>query len=516
MSAQKRGHEWDDRGDPAKSVKVEDGASAPGSGTAHDADKAAEAAAAIAARLAQQYGKPGGAPTSSGTGDATKSESPHPAGRDFAFFKDIEINDLRNRYLLTKGPTQQQILQDTGAAVLTKGVWYPDKAMATDKDPPLYLHITAESQEKLDAGIKAVEELIAQELQPLVFDRSRRDRFEGGERDNGYGARRKWDEEKLFLEFEPLRNFNIRAKTVGPGGMFVKWIQQETQTRVQIKGLGSGYIETDTGRESDDPIHINITGPDRAMIDKALEYAKDLYECVLEKHAEAKQLLEQQSQQYGPGPGGPGGYGPPPGQGGPPGPPGGQQLYGQPIHFSAAGGAAQSPYNYQANQYAQPGLTAPLPPGEAPPPPPGSAPPAPPGAPATSTQEQDASTAAAGAAQNGMTSEQWTAYWNSLDPASQAYYTQYYAAYAGYGQQQQPAQAAPQQQQQQETPQPPSHQPPPPPPPAPAPAPPSSAPPPPPPPPPSSAPPPPPPPSQQQEEKGGRGTYGAVPPPPGL
>lgn len=42
-------------------------------------------------------------------------------------------------------------------------------------------------------------------------------------------------------------------------GLFVKFIQQETQTRVQIKGQGSGYIETDTGRESDEPIHINIT-----------------------------------------------------------------------------------------------------------------------------------------------------------------------------------------------------------------------------------------------------------------
>ena len=69
--------------------------------------------------------------------------------------------------MLTKGPTQQQvrshlslipflrrpelmsviwwkqILADTGAAVLTKGVWYPDKSMATDKDPALYLHISA-------------------------------------------------------------------------------------------------------------------------------------------------------------------------------------------------------------------------------------------------------------------------------------------------------------------------------------------------------------------------------------
>jgi len=39
----------------------------------------------------------------------------------------------------------------------------------------------------------------------------------------------------------------------------VKWIQQETQTRVQIKGIGSGYIETDTGMESQEPIHIAIT-----------------------------------------------------------------------------------------------------------------------------------------------------------------------------------------------------------------------------------------------------------------
>ena len=49
---------------------------------------------------------------------------------------------------MTKGPTQQQILADTGAAVLTKGVWYPDKSMATEKDPALYLHITAETAEK--------------------------------------------------------------------------------------------------------------------------------------------------------------------------------------------------------------------------------------------------------------------------------------------------------------------------------------------------------------------------------
>lgn len=42
-------------------------------------------------------------------------------------------------------------------------------------------------------------------------------------------------------------------------GLFVKFIQQETQTRVQVKGLGSGFIETDSGQESIDPMHIHVT-----------------------------------------------------------------------------------------------------------------------------------------------------------------------------------------------------------------------------------------------------------------
>ncbi len=41
-------------------------------------------------------------------------------------------------------------------------------------------------------------------------------------------------------------------------GMFVKYIQAETGARVQIKGLGSGFMEQDTGRESEEPMHINV------------------------------------------------------------------------------------------------------------------------------------------------------------------------------------------------------------------------------------------------------------------
>lgn len=41
--------------------------------------------------------------------------------------------------------------------------------------------------------------------------------------------------------------------------MFVKYIQQETGTRVQIKGIGSGFVDQDTGHEHDEPMFIHVT-----------------------------------------------------------------------------------------------------------------------------------------------------------------------------------------------------------------------------------------------------------------
>jgi len=35
-------------------------------------------------------------------------------------------------------------------------------------------------------------------------------------------------------------------------------IQAETGCRVQIKGLGSGFMENETGREAEEPMHISM------------------------------------------------------------------------------------------------------------------------------------------------------------------------------------------------------------------------------------------------------------------
>ena len=72
--------------------------------------------------------------------------------------------------------------------------------------------------------MKRVNEVISQELGPLVEDRSQwaknRERF--GLKDGAPGApegreRRKWPEEKIPIGLESMRNFNVRAKVVGPG-----------------------------------------------------------------------------------------------------------------------------------------------------------------------------------------------------------------------------------------------------------------------------------------------------------
>ncbi|KAH9821786.1 hypothetical protein DFH28DRAFT_1104187 [Melampsora americana] len=284
MAERKR--KWDSgpEGSPNTKLKTEE------LGNQSEANGAADAAAAIAARIAAQYAP---TPIKAKPNEGPKYEKDKPEVNDPEFVKDIDINDQRNRYLLTKGPTQAEIQQETGCSVTTKGQWYPDRTMANDRDPPLYLHLTATTQEVLDKGIAKVNELIDQDLGPLTEQAFTHQRRERQPRE-----RQKWPEHKIEIGLESLRNFNVRAKVVGPGGMFVKYIQSETGSRVQIKGVGSGFYETETGTESTEPMHINITGPDDTQNVRAKELADDLLEVVKEKWAEAKAMNDQVQAQY--------------------------------------------------------------------------------------------------------------------------------------------------------------------------------------------------------------------------
>lgn len=113
----------------------------------------------------------------------------------------------------------------------TKGVWYPDKSKATDKDPPLYLHVSGSTQAMVDAAVALVNDRIAQDLGSLVEDRRRDDKPRERVSNPSVSRilirslvthnmlqiqQRKWPEEKLPVGLETIRNFNVRAKVVGP------------------------------------------------------------------------------------------------------------------------------------------------------------------------------------------------------------------------------------------------------------------------------------------------------------
>jgi hypothetical protein len=69
---------------------------------------------------------------------------------------------------------------------------------------------------------------------------------------------RKWPDERIPIDLEPIPGFNLRAQVVGQGGAYVKHIQQKTRCRVQIKGRGSGFIESSTGQESDESMFLHV------------------------------------------------------------------------------------------------------------------------------------------------------------------------------------------------------------------------------------------------------------------
>ncbi|KAJ6458149.1 KH domain-containing protein [Mycena vitilis] len=347
MSSTEKKRKWDQAAPDAKDGKEEQPPKKVELSV--DAQEAAARAAAIASKIAAQFGE---------------------LASEEAFSQDVDINDVRNRYMLTKGSTQQQIREEAGGSVSTKGVWYPDRSKATDKDPPLYLHVTARSAEILKKTIDTINEYIAIDMGSLVEDKKK--------------EKRKWPEEKLPVGLESIRNFNIRAKVVGPSGSFVKYIQQETQTRVQIKGIGSGFVDQETGRESDEPLYIHITGPEEGQVARAKVLTEDLLLVVRQEHAKVAMAAQHEQMEL-----------------------------------------RQAQMQYAAYSAMASGYPAPPPPSDAPPPPPGEQPPPPPGGAAgppaaTDTDAYAAYWAAYGYDVNSEQFKEWAA-------SQQQQYTQYYA-----------------------------------------------------------------------------------------
>uniref|UniRef100_A0A060T7J7 ARAD1C22374p n=1 Tax=Blastobotrys adeninivorans TaxID=409370 RepID=A0A060T7J7_BLAAD len=203
----------------------------------------------------------------------------------FPFSHSIEINDLRNKYLVTKTETQTKIKEDTGTVVTTKGRYFPDKSMSSDRDPPLHLLLQAPSEEALQKAVDQVNELLATDLGSLVDERRFRKPFaENGE--NGGGRSIDYPEkivERVELYAPNLTPLQVRGLVLGPGAENVKHIEAETGCSVRLKGRGSSFVDRATGEEEDVPMYLGITGRDPLAVEKAKELSIDLVESIKEQ-----------------------------------------------------------------------------------------------------------------------------------------------------------------------------------------------------------------------------------------
>ncbi|KAJ2188023.1 hypothetical protein GGH18_003760, partial [Coemansia sp. RSA 530] len=213
------------------------------------------------------------------------------------FSKDVDINHSANRQSLAKGATHKLIMEATATEVTTRGRYYSNTGDATLAEPVLHLHVEATTQESLDQAVSMIERLktepppeqsasvdeMSNSFAGTHFsgDRSRSGRASSG---NSYNL-----QEKIFIEIESERGFNVRAKLIGTGGENMKYIQSTTGARVQVRGRGSGFFEGQGGPDDQEPMHLLVIADSETVLNQAREYCRSLVDTM---HAQFNEFKE--------------------------------------------------------------------------------------------------------------------------------------------------------------------------------------------------------------------------------
>ncbi|XP_049448740.1 KH homology domain-containing protein 4-like [Epinephelus fuscoguttatus] len=248
----------------------------------------------------------------------TPPSVPLPATTEEMVVTEVDINDvpLNCRDLLTKGKTQEEIRQFSGAVVSTKGHYMSDAEKGKAGQRPLYLHVQGKNQEQVNKAVQRIKEIISEDVlrasaasggqqvpvmppltlypqppRPVVtppVPRMPTTNSVPGHRPAAPHSG-SFVHTKIFVGLDHvLPSFNVNEKVEGPGGSYLSHIQSETGARVFLRGKGSGYIEQASKRESFEPLYVYISHPNAA----GLESAKKLTESLLETvRAESTRMM---------------------------------------------------------------------------------------------------------------------------------------------------------------------------------------------------------------------------------
>ncbi|XP_011608346.1 KH homology domain-containing protein 4-like [Takifugu rubripes] len=230
---------------------------------------------------------------------------------------EVDINDVpfNCRDLLTKGKTQEEIRQFSGAVVTTKGHFMAEIEKGGAGQRPLYLHVQGKNQEQVNKAVMRIKEIISEDLlrasaasggkqipimppltlypqPPRPVTPAAVPRTPNATSVPGQGHRPaaphtgSFVHTKIFVGLDQaLQSFNVKDKVEGPGGSYLSHIQTETGARVFLRGKSSGYIEQASKRESFEPLHVYISHPNAAGLEAAKKLTESLLETVRAEHA---------------------------------------------------------------------------------------------------------------------------------------------------------------------------------------------------------------------------------------
>ncbi|XP_010896317.3 KH homology domain-containing protein 4 isoform X2 [Esox lucius] len=248
---------------------------------------------------------------------------PAVGGGDETVVTEVDINDvpINSRNLLTKGKTQEEIRQFSGAVVSTKGHYMSnaEKSHGKGVERPLYLHIQGKSQEEVNKAVLRIKEIISEDVlrtaaalgsqlrpvmpplpiypqppRPVAAPHPHIPRMPSVNPPMPHGHRPTAPHQgsfvhaKIFVGLDQaLPSFNVNEKVEGPGGTYLGHIQTETGARVFLRGKGSGYIEQASRRESFEPLYVYISHPNSTGLEAAKKLTESLLETVRAEHARA-------------------------------------------------------------------------------------------------------------------------------------------------------------------------------------------------------------------------------------
>uniref|UniRef100_A0AAV2LQY2 KH homology domain-containing protein 4 n=1 Tax=Knipowitschia caucasica TaxID=637954 RepID=A0AAV2LQY2_KNICA len=224
---------------------------------------------------------------------------------------EVDINDvpINSRDLLTKGKTQEEIRQFSGAVVTTKGHYMADVEKGkVAGQRPLYLQVQGKTQEQVNKAVMKIKEVIAEDVirasaasgvpPPVVppltlYPQPPRPVMSSGFVPAPVMGHRpaaphigSFVHTKIFVGLDhALPSFNVKEKVEGPSGAYLGHIQSETGSRVFLRGKGSGYIEQASKRESFEPLYVYISHPNPEGLEAAKRLTENLLGTVRAEHA---------------------------------------------------------------------------------------------------------------------------------------------------------------------------------------------------------------------------------------